>query len=762
MHKLMRFSSVANQRKANSHLLSALRWLITALVLNCLLASTLQADPSDTFLKAYMAVQTGDRLEEEGKLADALSKYRVAAELLDEISRENPEWQPHVLQYRKRKTSEGIARLTAKLGDAAPPSQPALPFESSYGLEPPLPAEGLTTGAPSLTVDPSLASPYNPTIGQSTGEVLDAATREIRNRILQLETELNSARSRATAIEQERTQLARQLAATDAQLKEALRKLDQSQLTQAELKSQLEQVTEALKNAAMAEPRIEQYEKEISNLKNELEAVKAERDLAQDENLDLAMQIARQQAITARISAEREKILAERDAALSEVATAAKAREESERLLAENSDLIKKVAEAEQRIRELQEQPRESEELLALRDQVEDLREQLTMAQTQRQEAQVQLSNLESELRAVSEKLATQNQRSEDPEETRRLAAENEVLRQIIQRELQAQARREQARDLVREELARLQIESASLTEQIDLLGQPVMKLTEQEAELLRAGSVNLVEAAPPAGPGNSEQPTTETPSDEPLPEAEAISLEASAQKPASPPKENQAQPPSEPSTGSQTVEGELAVEKPDADAAEDSTDKKPTVPPKFEAIAREAREFFERGQYPEAEELYQKILAEEPDNLYALSNLGVTQFRSGRLKAAEKSFKKATAINPRDSFSLATLGIVYYRQGRLDDAIDVLTRAIAINPKDAVAHNYLGITASQKGWQEAAEKELQSAIAINPNYADAHFNLAVVYAIAQPPSLEMARKHYKRATELGADPDPGLERLIE
>ena len=89
------------------------------------------------------------------------------------------------------------------------------------------------------------------------------------------------------------------------------------------------------------------------------------------------------------------------------------------------------------------------------------------------------------------------------------------------------------------------------------------------------------------------------------------------------------------------------------------------------------------------------------------------------------------------------------------------MTKALAINPKSATAHNYLGITASQKGWQEAAEKEMLDAIAANPDYADAHFNLAVVYATNQPPSKEQAKLHYVKATSLGAEPDPSLEKLL-
>src|SRR5207237_7077689 len=68
---------------------------------------------------------------------------------------------------------------------------------------------------------------------------------------------------------------------------------------------------------------------------------------------------------------------------------------------------------------------------------------------------------------------------------------------------------------------------------------------------------------------------------------------------------------------------------------------------------------------------------------------------------------------------------------------------------------------ASQKGWQEAAEKEMLEAVAVKPDYADAHFNLAVIYATASPPSKELAKRHYTKATELGAEPDGSLEKLL-
>ena len=93
---------------------------------------------------------------------------------------------------------------------------------------------------------------------------------------------------------------------------------------------------------------------------------------------------------------------------------------------------------------------------------------------------------------------------------------------------------------------------------------------------------------------------------------------------------------------------------------------------------------------------------------------------------------------------------------------MNALTKSLAINPKNPTAHNYLGITAAQKGWIEAAQKELETAIQLDPKYADAWFNLAVTQTLKNPPNKEEARKAYKKAVELGAEPDPAMEQTLK
>ena len=100
--------------------------------------------------------------------------------------------------------------------------------------------------------------------------------------------------------------------------------------------------------------------------------------------------------------------------------------------------------------------------------------------------------------------------------------------------------------------------------------------------------------------------------------------------------------------------------------------------------MAQEAKDFYDRGNYHEAERSYEKALLSAPNNVFILSNLGLVLFKLGKLKGSEEAFKKAIAEAPEDTFSRTTLGIVYYQEARYDDAIDQLTKARENDPGNA------------------------------------------------------------------------------
>jgi Flp pilus assembly protein TadD len=670
-------------------------------------------DPSEVFLKAYMTSQQGEKLEHDNQLQAALTKFRFAGSLLEELKKTHADWQPAIVDYRSRKIGENIVRVQGKLGNqkdlAATSNPPPVPSNA-----PSLPTR---PGPPDSTVEISKApvvqnpapAPSTPSVvvSQPTASVandaaIKDATRKLQDKVDQLQAELEKSRSQYDAVAKEKDSLNGKLQETNTKLEQAQKEIEKTKGAEQEARSQLAQAEDSLKKIAGSDrqdsKKQEALRGEIAQLKKALAAAEKGRVAAEKEK----------DAESAKVTA----VTKERNQLLADLKTANQAKERVQVLVTENTELKTKLALAEKTVREIgADKPKKEQEIADVKRQVEQLRQQLAASQKQNKEFEVTVADLRTQLQDASNELEKAKLTGANPEETARLMKENDMLRKIVLRERQEEARREQAKKLMLAEFEKLQIKSDTLNQQIELLAQPVTKLSDAELALLRQPVVAVSDVNPASSQGTF---------------AMAKNTNGTT-KPTGP-----------------TVQTTA-----------------PAVPDELAPLARDAKDNFEKGKYRAAEKQYQELLTKVPNNLYSLCNLGVVYFRTGKWKAAELTLKKAVALAPKDEFAHTTLGIVYYRQSKFDDAITELTTALGINPKSATAHNYLGITASQKGWQEAAEKEMLDAIAVNPDYADAHFNLAVVYATGQPPAKEQAKLHYVKATSLGAEPDPALEKLL-
>ena len=362
---------------------------------------------------------------------------------------------------------------------------------------------------------------------------------------------------------------------------------------------------------------------------------------------------------------------------------------------------------------------------------------------------------------------------------------ENEVLRGIVVRQMKQQAVRDKTKQLVLTELAKLEVNSKALIDQIEFLGQPVVKLTEREKKLFKQPTIEISDAeisiaapkelamaqpppvipaaAPDPAPQNTPPPAETSPAvaetKPPAPNVETptplvektppLPLASTPPAGATPPPLNVAsittpapsktsdKKPGTKSTDAKAAkaikpavplppEGALptksANEQPKAteelkmaDAkpmaveptvtTSDKTDKieepstsipaippptsptstpdmtattpmpetapnaeagSPAVPPALLAQARDAKEQFDKGNYRDAEKIYEKILAKAPSNLYILSNLGVVRFRGNKLKLAEEAFKKAIAIAPGGRLLALHAGHRFLQSGKI------------------------------------------------------------------------------------------------
>jgi Flp pilus assembly protein TadD len=813
-------------------------------------------DPGDLFVSAYMAVQAGEKAEQGGNVKEATSKFRYAAQILDQISERYPSWQPSIIDYRKKRTAEAITRMQEKGGQigggkgepapaVAPPSNarnplPGLPDD----ILPPTPTRDVRKGtAPRTPVEP-------PDLPAST------PAKETEQRLEKMQRELERMRAEAARAAKENQELAAQLAQANAAREAA----DKKQSTLAQRSATAEAALARAREAGQTDSEdTKQLAAELAGVKKQLRDLKFEADADAEYRQQIADRVRASQAKIFRLGTEKaaaeqasaeipakiagyekqldavratnnelvikmsrteadlKTVAAARDEAVAQVARMKQASKEVDKLLTDNATLMAKLGEAEKSLLQFKaDGTKRDEEMAALRKETTSLQSQLTKAQQESVDYQKQMADLQQRLSAANTQIAeTKGGDSKDAAERARMLEENNVLRGIVLRGQKEEARRSQTKKLVLGELDKVEKKSKTLMDQIDYLSSPVVKLSEKERGLFKKPELQISDteislSAPRPGTGPTVTTEPPLPSADPLPPA-ATPAPVAAAKPAgaapglslsigvpapgrgngafsalpdgiaapktpdmtlakatTPAPQNLTKPAATPEpevTPSKPVDPKAPVENPLASppgGTANVSSAAMNLPADLATLAREGKDLFDKEKYPEAERIYEKVLAKAPNNLYTLSNLGVVYFRSNKLKRAEEMFKKAIAIAPEDGFSHCTLGIVYYSQQKYDEAVNELTKALAINPKNATAHNYLGITASQKGWQEAAQKELETAVALDPGYADAHFNLAVVYATQQPPNKENARKCYKRATELGAEPDPALESMIK
>jgi lipopolysaccharide biosynthesis regulator YciM len=89
----------------------------------------------------------------------------------------------------------------------------------------------------------------------------------------------------------------------------------------------------------------------------------------------------------------------------------------------------------------------------------------------------------------------------------------------------------------------------------------------------------------------------------------------------------------------------------------------------------------FELGQYGEMAEIYEKILSENPKNIYALNSLANIHEKKGMLDLAKEKYKQILDIDPNFLSAKLSLAKLYQEEGRNEKSIDLLDSLIESLP---------------------------------------------------------------------------------
>jgi tetratricopeptide (TPR) repeat protein len=170
---------------------------------------------------------------------------------------------------------------------------------------------------------------------------------------------------------------------------------------------------------------------------------------------------------------------------------------------------------------------------------------------------------------------------------------------------------------------------------------------------------------------------------------------------------------------------GPIKPAKPPVISAEDLYDRKSPNKDRFE----KAEEAFDKKDYDKAVDLLRQVVADDPQDFQAWSELGTVYLVQKNLAEAEKSYLRATEVRPAFFRALLNLGRLRLRLKNYDGAVTALEQAVAAQPKSAEANYFLGEGYLQIKKGSKAVGYLNEALKLDPiGMADAHLRLAALY----------------------------------
>ena len=111
-------------------------------------------------------------------------------------------------------------------------------------------------------------------------------------------------------------------------------------------------------------------------------------------------------------------------------------------------------------------------------------------------------------------------------------------------------------------------------------------------------------------------------------------------------------------------------------------------------------------------------------DDVTGSVELGLQRHVAGRLSEAEALYRKALAADPDNIDATHFLGVIALQRGDPSLAIELISKVLARNAANAPAHHNLGLAFAAQGRKVEAVSAYLAALALQPDYPDALANL--------------------------------------
>ncbi len=159
-------------------------------------------------------------------------------------------------------------------------------------------------------------------------------------------------------------------------------------------------------------------------------------------------------------------------------------------------------------------------------------------------------------------------------------------------------------------------------------------------------------------------------------------------------------------------------------------------VPDHLKSLVNTGRVLLELGRPDEALRYLTKATDLAPGDIQARRVLARAQGDLGRTDAAEATYRGILADDPDDVWSLNNLGLLLIRQGRFPEALPALARAARLDENLACVQNNLGVALERTGYIAAAREAYARAVALDAGYAKAGSSLARLREVKEAEGL--------------------------
>jgi len=677
-------------------------------------------DPSDVYFQGWLLSKDADKLAEQGKATEALEKYRRASQLFDTISRSFPKWKPEMVAGRRKKTVDAIASVAPEaLKEKEADDRVVAELEGGTrvgaGQNGPDPRQ-LDTGVPPGTIRPGApvetlesrriaelerqvgalqnqikqTPKVDPNLATQTERQRDLAISELQKTRAELDQlrrqsaqvpmqqELDALSRRINSIEGEKAAMARALDSSRGETRQAKAQIDALQVERGRLIRQVQQLEQQVADAngnleierKAANEVVAGQLNQIKELQASLSKKDQELALANKHirSLESALQEVRDSLDE--VEEERDELLRERDqmAALLKLNEAG----QLQQVIDQNMALDRELRETKARYEDLQQDSDASKDdlLEALRDlAISKLR--IQEYRRENSEQQQRLDELQARLEREAMMLDSTDV---DP-------AEAMVLRGIINKQLQIQKKRSQARELLMEALGEKAQEDEEIRTAMNIFQGAELNLSPDELAVIDGQKVDGVIVSPFARPRSEVERSEAGLRSELKPYVKAGVRSFREGRPQASREIFEMvieRNPGDTMTMCMLGLVEYKLENPvaAADMFQQVAELDPRNPYAHRMLGHTLTKI---GEFPSAIQSLERAIELAPTHGEGHLLLANAQFRSGNLDAAEESFRTSLSCDPTSAEAHYNLAVLYNRQGKRKNALEHYSKALEL-----------------------------------------------------------------------------------